>query len=66
MMVSSLRTSLCMLSVPGDLPRLRNLTILMNVSSQYWPQDRDHHKCPFCNHPEKTKFTPMGEGGSGW
>ena len=28
-MVPSLRTTLCMLSGPGALPRLRNLTILM-------------------------------------
>ena len=28
----SLSTSLCMLSGPGALPRLRNLTILMRVS----------------------------------
>ena len=32
--VPNLRTSLCMLSGPGALPRLRNLTILMRVSSK--------------------------------
>ena len=32
MMVPSLRTSLCMLSGPGALPHLRNLTILLSVS----------------------------------
>ena len=30
--VPSLRTSLCMLSGPGALPRLRNLSILMRVA----------------------------------
>ena len=30
--VPSLSTSLCMLSGPGALPHLRNLTILMSVS----------------------------------
>ena len=48
--VPSLSTSLCMLSGPGALPRLRNLTILMRVSSQYRPQGRDHHSCSICNH----------------
>ena len=33
--VNSLITSLCMLSGPGALPRLRNLTILMRVNIQF-------------------------------
>ena len=48
--VPSLRTSLCMLSGPGALPRLRNLTILMRVQSQHPPQDHDHRPCPICSH----------------
>ena len=47
----TLNASLRMLSEPGALPGLRNLTInLMSVSESIWPQGRDNYLCPICNH----------------
>ena len=41
----NLRTSLYMLSGPGALPRLRNLTILMSVSESI-SADKNIHNYP--------------------
>ena len=40
--VPSPSTSLCLLSGPGDLPLLRNLTNLMKVGHQHLPQAHVH------------------------
>ena len=55
----SLRTSLRMVSGPGALPLLRNLTNLMSVGHQRRPQARAHFPCQTGSHlgPQEDKNT---------